>query len=228
MEKTSISGFITTRCFQIQKKGTGQGAECGRAGGGVLGQEQATRSRETGSHAGDLPPPLRWTFQQILGGSGDHPGATPNARAGVGVGRRAERLGEAGARPLPHLRQCVEVTGEGLVPGPGPPGQERGWPGQDLPPHCSCSLWGDQSLKSKHPPLHAPRPKSPEMLAALEKGQRAEGRERKGQGLWDLPPEFGAQPVAPDHCLLDSTGVGRGGGDQCILHTQGHLRNPTR
>ena len=59
---------------------------------------------------------------------------TPNARAGVGVGRRAERLGEAGARPLPHLRQCVEVTGEGLVPGPGPPRTVEGMAGTGPPP----------------------------------------------------------------------------------------------
>lgn len=148
---------------------------------------------------------------------------TPNARARE-VGGGLRDLERARAWPLPHLRQCVEVTGEGCVPGPSPPRTREGWPRQDLPTHCSCSLWGDQCLKSKSPPT--PRPKLQEMLAALEKGQRAERGEERG--LWDLPPEFWAQPVAPDHCLLDSTGVGRGGGDQCILHTQGHLRNPTR
>lgn len=156
-EKTSMSGFITTRCFQIQKKGTGQGAECGCAGGGVLGQERHPVQRDwelcrVGGVGGAGPttsPPL--DLQQVLGGGGVHSGVTPNARA------RGRVRGWEGWGPAPPcLRQCVEVTGEGLVPGPGPPppGQERGWPGQDLPSHCSCYFGVTSASRARAP--HTP------------------------------------------------------------------------
>lgn len=117
----------------------------------------ATQSRETGSCAGwggggvrALPPPLHWTFQQVLGGGGVHSGVTPNARA-----RGGARGGEGWGPAPPCLRQCVEVTGEGLVPGSGPPpGQERGWPGQDLPPHCSCYFGVTSASRARAP--HTP------------------------------------------------------------------------
>lgn len=73
-----------------------------------------------------------------------------------------------------------------------------------------------QCLKSKAPMC---RHRSHRAPAAPEKGG--------GRGTAvDLPPGLWGSTSSPHRCLLDSTGVGRRG-DQCIVHTQGHLRNPT-
>lgn len=207
--------------FPNTKEGTGGGAECGRAGGRAPRQGRAAQSRETRSHAGDPPPLRRWTFQQILGGGGVHCEAAPNARAGEGGGVGGPRdLGEGWGPAPPHLGQCVEVAREGLAPGPGSP--RRGVAETGPPPVAAAHFGVTRASRARAPP-HTSRQKSQEMLAALRKG-----RGRKGRGRGTCLQSSGAQPVAPDHCLLDSTGVGAQRRDQCILHTQGHLRNPTR
>lgn len=183
MGKTSTLSFITTHCLQIQREGPG--AEGAAAAGGALrgcGRAGSPVHRDWRLGGGPAPsPPLDFPANNRRGRV--HCGAIPKPGSGRvrGVGRGLERTqGPVGRKP------------PGGAPARLPQHWRRQWSTQDLLPHPGSSLWGDQCLKSGSrdrlrqtglPPPHS-----------LEKGQ---GKGRRG-----------AQPVAPDHCLLDSTGVG--------------------
>lgn len=122
-------------------------------------------------------------------------------RGSGGVGRYGggeegrETWERAGARPPPRLGQCVEVAGEGLVPGPGPPRTGEGVAETRPPPSAAACFGVTRASRARAP--HTSGQKSQEMLAALRKG-----RGRKGPGPRDLPPEFwgptsGPRPLSP-------------------------------
>lgn len=71
VEKTSILGFITTHCFQIQKKGLGREQSVAVPGGGL--RQGGGPSPERLGALGNLQP-LRWACQRIIGGGGSLPG----------------------------------------------------------------------------------------------------------------------------------------------------------
>lgn len=87
----------------------------------------------------------------------------------------------------------------------------RQWPTQDLRPPAGCSLWGNQCLKSGS--RDRLRQTAPPSTAC----RRDEG---KGEG----GPTSGPRPLSPGQ----HRGGGREAGSQCILLTQGLLRNPTQ
>lgn len=179
--------------------------------------------RDWESHRGPaISPPLDFPAnnRRRLGPFWGDPHARALGRVG-GVGGTGE-TGEGWGPAPPCLGQWVEVTREGLVPHAWSPAQEGAQPRQDPLP-VTAAHFGVTSASRARAPTR-PRTEATRDAAALEKG----GREGRTGGHRTCLQSFGAQPVAPDHCLLDSTGLGCGGGDQCILHTQGHLRNPTR
>lgn len=141
-------------------------------------------------------------------------------RGGPEAGRGAQSRetgssGEPAASPLglpAHNRRRWVPSGLTPSPGPWPAGGGRGRPREawgPVPPAtdssrhdqrgacgwCHSPSKGDRSFKSKSPPR--PRTEATRCWQPWSEG-------RTGGCLQN----FGAQPVAPDHCLLDSIGVG--------------------
>lgn len=140
-----------------------------------------------GAVRGDLPPLLRWTFQQIIGGGQVHSGDPM-------PGHWASRRGEGPGAPLhtPPPREWVGLTREGLLTGawcPPPHGERLGW-GAETGTSPFITTHFSQCLKSKSPHPCAPGQK-PQGTSSLEKD-----RER-GTGRGTCPQGCGAQPVAP-------------------------------
>lgn len=98
---------------KYKRRGQEGSRTCGRAGGGF----RAAQSRETGAvQWGDLPPLLRWTFQQIIGGGRSILGPPQDQGMEVGGGQEGRELKGTwrGLRPTPPgLGQGVEMTREG-------------------------------------------------------------------------------------------------------------------
>lgn len=194
-----MSGFITTRCFQIQKKGTGQGAECGRAGGGVLGQERHPVQRD-------------WELCGVGWGGGAGPTTSPplDLPASVRRGRgpfwgdpqcqgqgRGERGGGLGPGPALPQAVCGSDWGGACARVRSPPRTGEGVAGTGPPPTLQLLLWGDQCLKSKSPP-HSMTEVTRDAGGPRE---RAEGREERtgavgpASRVWG--PTSGPRPLSP-------------------------------
>lgn len=112
MEKTSISGFITTQFPQIQKKGTGWEQKVWPRWGRVPGSQSRDWSRAVGEPASS--PPLDFPANNRRGPI--HSGATPRPghRGGGQAGGRGLKGTWRGLRPTPPcLGQGVEMTREG-------------------------------------------------------------------------------------------------------------------
>ena len=174
--------------FPNTKEGDRTGIrECPRWG---RGSEVGRPSPEgPGAMRGDLPPLLRWTFQQIIGGGRVHSGGPlmPGRWAGRRGGRAKRDLERAGALPAPRLGQWVEVTREGLLPAAQCRQHGgRGRPRQDL---LSSQLLTSTSVSRATP---STRPRT-EATGLCSPGQgRREGRTGRGT----CPQGGGAQPVA--------------------------------
>ena len=136
-----------------------------------------------GAGRADLPPLLRWTFQQITGGGQVHSG---DPMPGHWAGGEGRALGPHSAPP----REWVGLTRKGLLLGAWcPPHGERRGLGSETRTSPFTTTHFSQCLKSKSP--HVPRARSHRAPAALEKdGGRGSGRGTCPQGC-------GAQPVAP-------------------------------
>jgi hypothetical protein len=191
--KTSVSGFITTHCFQIQKEGTGKVRPTGgRVPMGQVGQHPSPQGPGALSRGLATSSPLDFPANNRRAPSPFW--VIPMPSSGQ-VGGAEEAWRDSASSP--YLGQWVESDQERAGASPLPAYRRRRRQRQDVLPHLACSLWGPQSESRDRL-----RPGCP--MCSGKKPHPSKGR----AGPQAPPQSLGTQPVAPDHCLLDSKGVG--------------------